>query len=180
MACGVYPSRLAGVSLSSSAVRYYSLNGAGEIDRMILEDVTGDMYRYGILTELTSTPAGEFSTYYTYEFQVDGVTGVIPPDHHPLPRGAGPRLSEGDGGAARPALGPSVRRNGGGQRQSVFPPAAEATPCRTAWRCTSTGTAPTTSPPWPGCRAGISPSPAGMTRRTPAGGRLRVLVAREG
>lgn len=85
----VYPSRLAGVSLSSSAVRYYSLNGAGEIDRMILEDVTGDMYRYGILTELTSTPAGEFSTYYTYEFQVDGVTGVIPQTttRYPVERG---------------------------------------------------------------------------------------------
>ena len=74
----VYPDRLAGLSLSGSMVRYYSKNSAGEIDRMVLSGVTGDMYQYGILTDLECVGAGEFSSYYTYELDVEGRTAVIP------------------------------------------------------------------------------------------------------
>lgn len=74
----VYPDRLAGLSLSGSMVRYYSKNSAGEIDRMVLSGVTGDMYQYGILTNLECVGAGEFSSHYTYELDVEGRTAVIP------------------------------------------------------------------------------------------------------
>lgn len=38
----IYPSRLAGIKLSGDDVRYYTLNAAGEIDRLVLQEVTGD------------------------------------------------------------------------------------------------------------------------------------------
>lgn len=41
-------------------VKYHSLNGSGEIETLVLNDVTGDAYRYGILTRMESTSAGEF------------------------------------------------------------------------------------------------------------------------
>ena len=92
----IYPTRLAGLTLSRESVRYYALNGAGEIDRMILEDVTGDAYRYGILTSMTSIPAGEFTTYYSYELEVDGNSYVLPQTTTRYPVEAGPIRVEGD------------------------------------------------------------------------------------
>ena len=60
----VSPSRLSGVTLSASDVKYYTTNAAGEIDRLILNDVTGDLWTYGVLddvrnliTNLTSASA---------------------------------------------------------------------------------------------------------------------------
>ena len=44
-------SRLAGVRISSGDVAYYELNSAGEIETLILKDVTGDMYTFGILVD---------------------------------------------------------------------------------------------------------------------------------
>ena len=41
--------RLDGVTLSNADVRYYSLNDKGEIDRLVLDDVTGDIWTYGCL-----------------------------------------------------------------------------------------------------------------------------------
>ena len=41
--------RLDGVTLSDADVRYYSLNSQGEIDRLLLDDVTGDIWTYGCL-----------------------------------------------------------------------------------------------------------------------------------
>ena len=46
------PSRLSGVTLSSSDVRYYTVNEAGQIDRLILNDVTGDLWKYGVLDDV--------------------------------------------------------------------------------------------------------------------------------
>ena len=45
----VRPSRLAGTELSGSRVRYYTANENGEIDRLILNDATGDLWEYGAL-----------------------------------------------------------------------------------------------------------------------------------
>lgn len=73
----VYPGRLAGVILSGGMVKYYSLNANGEIDRMILNDVTSDMYLYGVLTDMTSQDGGELNTYYSYQFQLGGTAGSI-------------------------------------------------------------------------------------------------------
>ena len=46
--------RLDGVTLSGSDVRYYSLNDRGEIDRLVLDDVTGDIWTYGCLMSWTT------------------------------------------------------------------------------------------------------------------------------
>ena len=51
----IYPSRLAGMTLSSKQVKYVRRNTAGEIDRLILDDVTGDLYSYGVLTTAKET-----------------------------------------------------------------------------------------------------------------------------
>lgn len=74
----VYPTRLAGMTLDSSAVRYYFLNGSGEISKLILKDATGDMHTYGVVTE-TSEYSSDLSvtTSGVYVYDVDGVTGQI-------------------------------------------------------------------------------------------------------
>jgi len=48
----VVPSRLSGVTLSDSDVRYYTTNENGQIDRLILSNVTGDLYTYGVLNDV--------------------------------------------------------------------------------------------------------------------------------
>ena len=48
----VRPSRLSGVTLSDLDVRYYTVNAAGQIDRLILNDVTGDLWNYGVLDDV--------------------------------------------------------------------------------------------------------------------------------
>ena len=48
----VRPSRLAGTNLNFLNVRYYTLNEQGQIDRLILNDVTGDLWSYGVLDDV--------------------------------------------------------------------------------------------------------------------------------
>ena len=48
----VRPSRLAGTTLKDLNVRYYTLNDQGQIDRLILNDVTGDLWSYGVLDDV--------------------------------------------------------------------------------------------------------------------------------
>ena len=52
MAGTIRPSRLSGVTLASDDVRYYTTNEAGEIDRLILDNVTGDLWTYGVLDDV--------------------------------------------------------------------------------------------------------------------------------
>ena len=49
LAGAVRPSRLSGVTLSDTDVKYYTTNEKGEIDRLILSDVTGDLWEYAAL-----------------------------------------------------------------------------------------------------------------------------------
>ena len=58
----VRPSRLAGTTLNALNVRYYTLNGQGEIDRLILNDVTGDLWKYGVLDDIRNIAANLPST----------------------------------------------------------------------------------------------------------------------
>ena len=65
----VSPSRLSGVTLSGTDVRYYTTNENGEIDRLILNDATGDLWTYGVLddvknliTNVTSSTKSESSS----------------------------------------------------------------------------------------------------------------------
>lgn len=45
-----YMQRIDGMNLTSSQVMYYNTNSSGEINEMILQNVTGDAFSYGIVT----------------------------------------------------------------------------------------------------------------------------------
>ena len=53
----VRPSRLSGTDLNLLNVRYYTLNEQGQIDRLILNDVTGDLWNYGVLDDIKNLAA---------------------------------------------------------------------------------------------------------------------------
>ena len=54
MCATVYPQRLHSQKLSSGSILYFRKNASGEIDELILKDVTGDMHTYGIITSAQS------------------------------------------------------------------------------------------------------------------------------
>ena len=58
----VRPSRIAGTKLNALTVRYYTLNEQGQIDRLILNDVTGDLWSYGVLDDIRNIAANLPST----------------------------------------------------------------------------------------------------------------------
>lgn len=63
----VYPSRLAGVRLSGEDVCCYTLDAAGDIDRLILQNVTGDTEAYVYVSQVEdSSGGGTISVGYTY------------------------------------------------------------------------------------------------------------------
>ena len=72
----VYPQRLAGVSLTGDMVRYYVRNAQGEISHLILDDVTGDIHQYGVITEVeeidAALPTGGFTLSSSYTYDVGG------------------------------------------------------------------------------------------------------------
>lgn len=48
----IYPDRLKGVKFDGNMVRFYALNAQGEISHLILNDVTGDLHQYGVITSV--------------------------------------------------------------------------------------------------------------------------------
>lgn len=92
----IFPSRLAGITLNKDMVLYYTLNGSGEIDRLILEDVTGDNYHYGILTNMVEIPTGTLTTYYTYVYDVGGTTYTLANSTTGFPVSTGGIMLKGD------------------------------------------------------------------------------------
>ena len=75
----VYPSRLAGANLTGSTIRFYALNAQGELSHMILEDATGDLHQYGIITGVSEVSAG-LVTNSAYTYDVGGVKQVFTSD----------------------------------------------------------------------------------------------------
>ncbi len=67
----IYPSRLAGTTLHVADVIYYSENSSGEIDTLILDDVTGDLYTYGFLTDAIETTTSSYMSGF-YMYLIDG------------------------------------------------------------------------------------------------------------
>lgn len=63
--------RLAGCTLDSGDVRYYVLNESGEISRLILDDVTGDVCDYGYLLSAQQNGSGTSFTA-SYSYLIDG------------------------------------------------------------------------------------------------------------
>lgn len=70
----VYPSRLAGIDFKNTMVRFYALNTQGEISHLVLDDVTGDLHHYGILTSILETDIpGAMAVSGAYTYDVKGV-----------------------------------------------------------------------------------------------------------
>ena len=59
--------RLDGIMLSDSSILYASTNREGEIDGLIIEDVTGDLYSYGMMLSADQTTG-------SYSFDINGST----------------------------------------------------------------------------------------------------------
>lgn len=79
----IYPSRLAGVELSGGMVRYYETDEDGTITSLILDDVTGDLHTYGIVTdravtETASAPLTALSVQGSYTMDVAGRQQIVP------------------------------------------------------------------------------------------------------
>lgn len=70
----VYPSRLGGVTFNGDMVRYYVLD-KGQISRLILDDVTGDLCQYGVVTGVTQVE-GSMAAASSYVYDIGGVAGV--------------------------------------------------------------------------------------------------------
>lgn len=72
----ITPSRLAGLTLPQGSIYHYVLNGNNEINHLILNDATGDMYDYGIITavELSTDPS---TVNTTYRYIINGVPGAL-------------------------------------------------------------------------------------------------------
>ncbi|MEG1747337.1 MAG: S-layer homology domain-containing protein [Oscillospiraceae bacterium] len=69
----IYPARLAGMTLSDDMVQFYATDAKGEITHLILNDATGDLHRYGVLTEVNEVSMGMMlSSSYVYE--IGGIT----------------------------------------------------------------------------------------------------------
>jgi len=66
-----YPQRIDSVKISSSDVLYYSKNDNGEINNLILENVTGDALKYGVVISAEVTES-ENSSSSVYKCNIDG------------------------------------------------------------------------------------------------------------
>ncbi len=71
-------SRLQGSLISNDDVYYVSKNPLGEIDVLILDDFTGDIHDFALITAIDETTIknSDGSTYksYTYTYNIDGIT----------------------------------------------------------------------------------------------------------
>ncbi len=86
------PARLAGTELSGADVRYYTRNGAGEIDRLFLNDLTGDTWTYIYLTEVYDPDPSSFSSNVRYTYLSRGRTTTF--------YGGGAKYAVTEGGGA--------------------------------------------------------------------------------
>lgn len=67
----IYPDRLSGAALESGDVRYYTLDENGDIDRLILHEVTGDTMTYVYLTRASSSTS-DMNVSGSYTYMLDG------------------------------------------------------------------------------------------------------------
>ena len=85
------PARLAGAELSAGDVLYYTRSAAGEIDRLFLNDFTGDTWTYIYLTEVND-PSSALGSNVRYTYVSQGKTASF--------SGGGIEYGVGTGGAA--------------------------------------------------------------------------------
>ena len=72
----IYPQRLDGINLRSGNILYYQKNSSGEITDMILQDITGDMYSYGIITSRSNNGMSD-----VYSLDIDGTAYTYTPEN---------------------------------------------------------------------------------------------------
>lgn len=68
----VQPDRLKNVTIGKENVLFSHFNGSGEIDKLILNDVTGDMHTYGVITDIEETSGMMMNT--SFEYYTGGST----------------------------------------------------------------------------------------------------------
>jgi len=109
----LYPARLAGASLQSGDVRFYTLDAQGAITHLILDNVTGDGAEYGILTSISENevqvPDANFGTVEqrsgAYQYIVKGTAkkAAIADNHLGLGQMSGPAMFEYKDGVLKDA-----------------------------------------------------------------------------
>ena len=72
----VYPQRLNGLSISSSDILYASKDANGNVDSMIIYNITGDANTYGIVTKAKSNSVGTIISG-SYEYISNGTEGAV-------------------------------------------------------------------------------------------------------
>ncbi len=72
----VFAQRLNGITLTASSVLYAHKNSDGEVDALILDDTTGDMHTYGIITSAKST-SSSMSVSGSYEYIANGSVSSV-------------------------------------------------------------------------------------------------------
>lgn len=109
-AAPVSPARLAGVQFSGNMVRYYATDDKGAITTLILNNVTGDLHRYGVLTdrEVVDVP-GVLQGIYTFDIQ--GQTQTLPSSGKVYPVQKGPFCLMMDGQEVKSMRGLTQARN---------------------------------------------------------------------
>lgn len=108
----LFPQRLDGVDIAAGDVLYYETDSRGDISVLILEDVSGDMYRYGIATKaesnISSSGRGVGSVSGSYTCDIGGTSMT---------------LSLSNGAYTNITTGTPVKAvvDGSGRLQSLFP-----------------------------------------------------------
>lgn len=89
-------SRLAGVQLTADMVRYAQVEENGAVTALILNDVTGDLHSYGVLTDAKSTSFQMFLQS-VYTFDIGGQSQTYPLSDKSFPVQKGPFCLMTDG-----------------------------------------------------------------------------------
>ncbi len=84
--------RLDGMEVKSGSVVFAGKNAAGEIERLVLEDATGDLYTYAVVTSVQTRKA-DGSGSYQYQFDAGGTTYVDAGRYLPVSSGAAAKLT---------------------------------------------------------------------------------------
>ena len=90
----IYPTRLNNVNINSNKILYCHKNSSGEIDKLILNDVTGDSYTFGVMTSAQNMSFGtSVSGSYSYIVNGSSYSFTIPSTIYSVNSGQGVRLS---------------------------------------------------------------------------------------
>ena len=90
----IYPTRLNNVNINSNKILYCHKNSSGEIDKLILNDVTGDSYTFGVMTSAQNMSFGtSVSGSYSYIVNGSSYSFTSPSTIYSVNSGQGVRLS---------------------------------------------------------------------------------------